>query len=150
MDKAEAEPEPIKEPVKLTEEELDAPDERLREVEEEAVEEPKTVEEAAVEPKAPKEQWETTTEVKGEAEVEVKTSSWKGVNEDGSPVEVVVKWYDGKYQGTTTYELKPDGSRGPSSDSLVNKITEDKLKQGDDEALPEVIGQNRFFKKPKT
>jgi len=53
VDKAEAEPEPIKEPVKLTEEELDAPDERLREVEEEVVEEPKTVEEAVVEAEAP-------------------------------------------------------------------------------------------------
>lgn len=100
--------------------------------------------------KPPKEQWQTTTEVKGEAKVEVKTSSWKGVDENGEPVEVVVKWYDGKYQGTTTYELNPDGSRGQSSESLVNKVTEDKLKQGDEEALPEVIGQNRFFKDTET
>jgi len=45
VDEAEANPKPIEEEQSLTEEELDAPDEKLREVEEEVVEEPKTVEE---------------------------------------------------------------------------------------------------------
>ena len=45
VDDAEANPKPIEEEQSLTEEELDAPDEKLREVEEEVVEEPKTVEE---------------------------------------------------------------------------------------------------------
>lgn len=47
VDEAEANPKPIEEEQSLTEEELDAPDEKLREVEEEVVEEPKTVEEEA-------------------------------------------------------------------------------------------------------
>ena len=160
VDEAEANPKPIEEPKPLTEAELKAVDKKAVEepevkpveVEEPDAAIPEEVKKPTVteESKAPKEQWETTTEVKGEAEVEVKTSSWKGVDEDGSPVEVVVKWYDGKYQGTTTYKLNPDGSRGPSSESMVNKVTEDKLKQGDDEALPEVIGQNKFFKDTET
>lgn len=55
VDDAEANPKPIEEEQSLTEEELDAPDEKLREVEEEAVEEPKTVEEEVeVETEEPK------------------------------------------------------------------------------------------------
>ena len=55
VDDAEANPKPIEEEQSLTEEELDAPDEKLREVEEEVVEEPKTVEEEVeVETEEPK------------------------------------------------------------------------------------------------
>jgi hypothetical protein len=54
VDEAEANPKPIEEEQSLTEEELDAPDEKLREVEEEVVEEPKIVEEeVAVETEEP-------------------------------------------------------------------------------------------------
>jgi hypothetical protein len=164
VDEAEANPKPIEEEQTLTEEELDAPDENLREYTEEDLEVPKErqpVEEVvedpgnfvdesfdldllkpkAEEPEVTKEGWQTTKEVKGDSKVEVQTSSWKGVDEYGDPVEVVVKWFDGKYQGTKTYELKPDGSRGGKTDSIVYKETEDKLKQGDTTALPEVIEQ---------
>lgn len=164
VDEAEANPKPIEEEQTLTEEELDKPDENLREYTEEDLEVPKErqpVEEVvedpgnfvdesfdldllkpkAEEPEVTKEGWQTTKEVKGDSKVEVQTSSWKGVDEDGDPVEVVVKWYNGKYQGTTTYLLKPDGSRGGQTNSIVYKVTEDKLKQGDLSALPEVIEQ---------
>jgi len=151
VDEAEANPKPIEEEQTLTEEELDAPDENLREAEE-TVEEPNNfVDESfelddllkpkTEEPEVSKEGWQTTAEVKGDSKVEVQTSSWKGVDEYGDPVEVVVKWHDGKYKGTKTYELKPDGSRGKQTDSIVYKETEDKLKQGDTAALPEVIEQ---------
>lgn len=63
VDEAEANPKPIEEPGKLTEEELEAPDEKLREVEEEVVAEPKAVvEEAAVEAEAPKVEEPTVVE----------------------------------------------------------------------------------------
>lgn len=137
------------EPSKFTEEDLEVPKERQQV--EEVVEEPSNfVDESfdpdnfkpkTEEPKVSKEGWQTTKEVKGESKVEVQTSSWKGVDEYGDPVEVVVKWYNGEYQGAKTYELKPDGSRGGSTNSIVYKKTEDKLKQGDTSALPEVIEQ---------
>ena len=85
--------------------------------------------------------WETITETKDGREVQ--TSSIKGYDDQGDEVELVLKWYDGEYQGGIIYENH--NRKGGTTDVIVPKVTQDSLENGDLSVLDNVRFNNKVY-----